>query len=90
MTDFCWGGGGGGGGKGERKKKGRRKATAELRNEAAAVPLTLRVRNLFPPAASLRAAVTCGERLDTRGGATGLPPGAGFSTLDFNLSSQLP
>lgn len=71
----------------EEKKE---KATSELWNKAAAVPLPLRVLSLFPPAASLRAAVTCGERLGTRGEAAGKPPGAGSSTPGFNFSCLLP
>lgn len=84
MTDFCRGRERG---KEEEKKE---KATAELKNKAAAVPLPLGVPRLFLPAASLRAAVTCGERLSTLGGAAGQPPGSGSSTPGFNFSSLLP
>lgn len=51
------------GGRGGEEEEKKEKAPAELWNKAAAVPPPLRVLSLFPPAASLRAAVTCGKRL---------------------------
>lgn len=81
VADFC---------RGIKRRRKEGKSHLHAMDQSAAVPLRLRFPSLFPPAASLGAAKTCCERLDTPRGASGQPQGAGSSTPGFNYSKCLP